>query len=131
MKKNILVIFIFILFLSCKSNYTPYNLESGEFYFYYSEEKKAKEYLVLKDDSTFTLILYGGPYNPTCTGKWTFINKNIIKLECYDEKEPIASIVSGYMSVRERKIKIVNSNKLKMPIYNNAKRKYVMLERKK
>lgn len=127
MKKYISITFILLFFIACKSSYYP--IKTGQFCFYYSKEKNLKDELILKDDSTFVLTLYGGAYTPTCTGKWKYIEENVIRLECYNETDLLAPITSGYMNLREREVKIINSDKLKMPIENNIKRKYVILRR--
>jgi len=129
MLRIISLILIIIICSKCKSSYIPYSIEPGEFSFYYSSKETDREHLILKHDSTFKLTLYGGPYCPSCDGKWKFIDKNTIRIECFPDKNPLAPISSGYMSLRVREIKVINNIKLKMPIENNVKRKYVILER--
>lgn len=129
MKKIVYSIFVVVICTACKASYNSANIDFGRFCFYYSKEKNQKDELVLKSDSTFNLTLYGGGYKPSCRGKWYFVDKNIIRVECFSDENPLASITSGYMSLRTRDIEVINPSKLKMPITNNVKRKYVILEK--
>lgn len=127
-----IIFLIFTTFMccySCKTKFQAEDFSSGKFSFTYIKGKNSKEELILKEDSTFTLTSYTYFPTPTCNGKWSIINNDTLFIQCGKEKDPFAPLARGYMGLRERKIKIINSNKLKMPIENNVKRKYVILER--
>jgi len=130
MRKYNLFILIVIICAGCKS-FNPqssYTIESGRFCFYYTKDKKIKDELILNDDSTFRLTLYDAGYKPSCTGIWKVIDKNTIRIECSPQFFG-GSLNSANISKRTRELKIINNNKIKMPIENNVKRKYVTLER--
>lgn len=127
----ICIILTATVYISCKSSYSSINIEGGRFCFYYFKNKNLKDELILNNDSTFQLTFYGGRYNPTCSGKWRFLNSKTIRLVCFNDENPLAPVTSGYMSLRIRDVKIIDSNRLKMPMENNKKRKYVILNKEK
>lgn len=132
--KLILFILIFIICIGCKSSYyseTSHRIKCGHFCFNYFNNNHIRDELILNNDSTFSLTLYGGGYKPSCTGKWKFVDRNVIRIECTPDNEPLAFLNSANINMRARDIKIIDSNRLKMPIENNIKRKYVILERVK
>jgi len=130
MKKEILFIgAFFFLFYSCKTRIDTKKIIPGVFEYTYKKGKGSKEELILNDDSTFVLTSYTYFQPPTCNGNWSIINNDTILIKCNPEEHPLAPFVTGYMEVRIRKIKIINNNKLKMPIENNVIRRYVILKR--
>jgi len=132
MKKYIFYISITIfLFTACKTRKEINMLCPGTFEFIYNKGKESREELILKGDSTFILTSFTYIQPPTCNGNWSIINKDTLLINCNPEKDTFAYFVTGYMELRTRKIKIINNNKLKMPITNNDKRKYVILQRVK
>ena len=87
-----------------------------------------KETIDLRDNYQFTHIQSYGRIEVKCSGKWEYIDKDTIFLKC--EHETIGNaITQGYMPVREHKIKVINTNKLKLLIYDNTRMKYVILKR--
>ena len=112
---------------SCKIKSNFHTFYPGIFSYKYTKTNYS-EYLEVREDSTFMLISYGGFNTPSCSGFWK-VNADTLYVRCTDETDPLAPFTSGYMSIRTRKIKIINSNKLKLPIANNVKRKYVVLKR--
>lgn len=115
---------------SCKTRFPADNFSSGKFNFTYIKGKNSIEELILKEDSTFILTSYGSYNPPTCSGYWCILNDTLL-IKCSKDENPLAPALSGYMRPRERKLKIMNNDKLKMRIENNVKRKYVILERVK
>jgi len=132
MKKSIIILFIAFLLVSCRTQI--YNIERGVFQYKNNKYKKNKCELRLDKDSTFSLTFYYRLLDDgcvsTCNGRWKYIAKDTIFINCYPAPQTEA-FTRCYMSDRERKIKVVNGNKLKLPIYNNVKHKYIyyILER--
>lgn len=126
--KFIVPLIVLLTFITCKSSYVPVDIGMGVYRFYYSKEKNIKDELILKSDSTFVLNL-DGRKTPTCIGKWQMVDRSSILLECFKDTDLLAPATRGYLSERQRIVKIINEKKIKMPIYNNARRKYIILER--
>lgn len=119
--KKIYIYFILILCLisSCKTQKQDRTV-SGTYVFNYENEEK--EEIIFNEDGTFIFT----SYKTSCEGSWRYISKDTIILKCY-EPSISQSLSKGYVYPLERKIKILKNNKLKMPVYNNVKRKYVTL----
>jgi len=69
--------------------------------------------LTLNKDSSFFLSEKSFESNPICKGKWHYATKDTLLLSCDSTNNPVEMISSGYMSVRKRKIVIINNNRLK------------------
>ena len=119
--KYILLFLIPTLVFSCGTKNKC--IESGVYRYYYKSSNE-KEELILNSDSSFIL----NSYKTSCSGKWEYINPDIILISC-DDVNFIDKLQSGYMAMRKREIKILNKNKLKFPIINNVKMKYVILKK--
>ena len=128
MKKYTIVIclMLFILF-SCKtSNIGCDTIKTGKYLWASKKVPSYKYELLLNNDSTFTFFQYEG-VKSTCSGTWKCNNKEII-ISCWNEYWT-NQLARGYLNNRVQNIKIIGKNKLKLPIFNNVKRKYVILER--
>jgi len=121
--KYIIITFISVFIFSCKTQ-NKY-IESG-IYSYYYELSDDKEELILNSDSSF--IFYS--YKTSCSGRWEYIEPNTILISC-NEVDFAEKLQFGYMNTRKREIKILSKNKLKLPIFNNVKKKYVILNKEK
>lgn len=126
--KNIAFLIIILLMSGCKT-LSLTNIEDGVF-IYNDKEGNIKE-LVLNKDGTFKLTFYYRNIErceSACKGQWKHIAIDTISIQC-NPVPWIETIERCYMSDREYKIKVLGNNKLKMPIANNVKMKYVILER--
>jgi hypothetical protein len=124
MKAKSCIYFLFIICISCVSSQIA-TINSG--YFQYVEDDLTKT-IVLKNDYQFTYIESLGRVDAKCVGKWKYISKDTILLQCEDEPLENA-FVQGYMPTRNHKIEVLNANKLKLLCDNNAKHKYFVLNR--
>lgn len=122
-----LIVLIFFLF-SCSTNKKYKELNTGKFIHYHSfkllvTDYKEKNELILNNDSTFYLKKNG----TSCSGKWKKENYNTISLKCNESN--LNDIISvGYMSQRRYKVRIINNNKIKVYLENEAQ-KYLIFER--
>jgi len=126
--KNIIFLTIILLISSCKTS-SFIKIESGVFVHKYKDGDKSK--LTLNKDGSFKLIFYYRNIErceSACNGQWKYIARDTIFIQC-DPVSWTETIVRCYMSNRECKIKVLNVDKLKIPITNNVKMKYVILER--
>ena len=113
-----------MLLAGCKTLQST-KIESGKFSYDY--ESDYFDELVLSQDGSFKLSFHYG-FISACEGHWKYITKDTILLEC--GQEPPQNIIQrGYISERSRKIKVLNENRLKMPVFNDTKRKSVILKR--
>lgn len=104
------LIFFVIVFASCKSAAIFHGLD-GKYY------KKGKDYvyeLSLSRDSSFDFTKKYFEVNSTCHGKWIFSFNDTIILKCDEEKELAARLQSGYMTIREWKVIVINRKKVKV-----------------
>lgn len=120
--KHLLIVLIPVLLFSCKSQ-SLYNIETGTYRYQYKSTDDEEE-LVLNSDSTFVL----NSYKTSCYGKWRYIHPNTILVIC-DDVDLMKKIQSNYMSLRKREVEILRNNRLKLPITNNIKMKYVILNK--
>ena len=93
--------------------------------------------LILREDGTFTInnsMLRFTSQSVSCEGTWKYIATNTILIKCNPVSGP-ATLLPGQLHHKEteREIKIINENKLKMPIFNQVKEKfqYIILKREK
>jgi len=108
-------LFLSLFFLvSCKS-YVPYQIKEGTFRYSFKRGTVLRE-LILNSDSTFVITskVYG--FKSSCSGKWKYISPDTIFIACPQPKCFLEAIESGYMSERERKIKVINKRKLRLPL---------------
>ncbi len=81
---------------------------------HYHKERKDYVYdLSLNSDSSFTFTKKYFEVNSTCHGKWQRISSDAILLKC-DDAGVSEQLQSGYMTERERKIIVLNKDKLKI-----------------
>jgi uncharacterized lipoprotein NlpE involved in copper resistance len=106
MIKHYLTVLIAFVFASCKS--VSQNAQGV-----YSQNGMDYQYHLTLNDSSFTLTQKYFEVNSTCKGKWNYIAKDTILLKCNDE-DLSAKLQSGYISERERKIVVLNKNKLQL-----------------
>ena len=106
--------------------------------------------LILNKDSTFSLSLNSAVVINECQGKWYYLDNKTIHLKCNDEKKYYLTLktdnkttpqdtssmfpfdpiwINGYMRVRERNVKIVNANKIKLEMPEPGGKKYIVLKR--
>ena len=123
--KNIFLCITFFLLLGCKTT-TLTNINGGIFVYKYKDG--VLEELILNEDSSF---VFNSDYCK-CIGFWKYIANDSIYIKCNGEPWT-NTITRSYMTLRERKIKVVSENKLKIPFEGNGyvKRKYLILERVK
>jgi hypothetical protein len=109
MMKNILIISVgIIIFFSSCSN-TLYRTVKGT----YNGNGKDYHYSLSINDSSFLLTQKYFEVNSTCKGKWQFLSKDTILLKC-DEEDLSAKLQSGYMTEREKKVIVLNKNKVQV-----------------
>ncbi len=94
-----------ICVVSCK------NLEGGIEGMFVRKTKNYNYSLTINNDSTFSLITQSIHARSGCAGKWELI-KDTLVLRCNEESFP-AQISSGYMNEREKRIRVINRNKIK------------------
>jgi hypothetical protein len=107
--KNLLTIAIIFL-ASCKTSSISQSSVRGQ---YYREGKDYKYDLRLNNDSSFVLTEKYFEVNSTCQGKWQYLSTDTILLKC-GEEDLSAKLQSGYMSDREKKLIVLNNNKIKL-----------------
>lgn len=105
----LIYLFVLIVFASCRSAYTG-QVISGE---YYSDGKDYKYSLVLEADSTFLLEQQNLDVVTKCQGIWYQVSKDTVLLKCGREASS-RFLSSGYMEDREKKIVLVNKNKIQI-----------------
>jgi len=81
---------------------------------YYIKGKDFNESLIIQKNHTFTLVEQGFEYDSQCQGKWKYISKDTIVLQCDSEKDVEKMLQSDYMSDRLRKATILNRNQIKI-----------------
>jgi hypothetical protein len=98
-----------------------------------------KDELILNSDSTFFLTFICIHINK-CQGKWYYLDDSTICLKC-DEPEPVFIYYKGismpfdpswmkeYMRVRERQVKIVDENTIKLEMPDSESKEYIILKR--
>lgn len=77
--------------------------------FFYNFDYK----LELNADTTFYLQIS----NQSCIGKWRFLSKNEVMLEC-DDMDTMNALSSDYLSQRKYTARLLNSDSLELSIYN-------------
>jgi hypothetical protein len=78
--------------------------------------QKRKDYqydLTLNNDSSFTFTKKYFEVNSICQGQWKRIAKDTLLLKC-GEEDLSAKLQSGYVTKRERKLIVLNKQKLKI-----------------
>ena len=120
--KNIIFIIVLLFLSSCKVQ-EPQRIINGTYRYIYGSSN-LKEELFLKEDSSFSFNSYG----TECDGKWKYIAKDTILISCRNPSI-VETITQGYMNQRERKIKILNNDRIKVPITNDTRHKYLVLKR--
>lgn len=110
--------------VSCSSS-KNIKLKEGMFVYKYKNGEEQEE-LLLKADSSFILNSYKCT---SCTGRWKMLSKDTIMIKCNSIIDVRDFFKRDYMHLRERKIKIINNEKLKMPIEGNSRLKYVILKK--
>ena len=137
---------IFILLTSCTiscKTMQAYRIEEGKFiradkYSFLGSDRIDIHELILNQDSTFSFKYSGPAGSNKCQGKCYYLDNKTILLKCNDEEYYLISQdnskvpldpawMSGYMRDRERKVKIVNENKIKLEI--PGVKKYIVLKR--
>jgi hypothetical protein len=98
-------------------------IESGVFVHKYADGSITQ--LVLNKNNSFELDF---SYRQGCNGQWKYIAKDTIFIKC-NSVDWTEMLTRGYMSERERKIKVLNENKLKFTDISYIKPKYIILER--
>jgi hypothetical protein len=88
-----------------------------------SKKGKGRDYLLeLKENGDFLYFSDWGSIKSSCTGKWE-IQENILFLKCDPDPDPMAAIVSGYISKRNFTMKVLGKNKLRFKKYRLVRRK--------
>jgi hypothetical protein len=101
---------ILIVLASCKSQIASQKIH-GNFY------KHGGDYIYelrLRSDSTFLLTQQNLDVSQSCEGKWNCLSNDTILLRCFDEKDLITQLSSGYMPERENKVVVLSSKKIKL-----------------
>ena len=102
--------FFLLIFSSCHltKNYT---IEFGKYY----DRGVDYEYgLELNQDSTFFFYMIFQDAKPQCKGKWVYIENKLILLKCDDPVDISETLTNGYMNEREKKVRILDSNTIKI-----------------
>lgn len=105
-------------FMSCQSAKFSKQNVIGKYEYTYITSKFDYNFdykLDLKTDWTFCLRIG----SQDCIGKWRFVSKKQIILECEKEKNILAGISAGYLSQREYTIRILNNNNLELVRYKS------------
>jgi hypothetical protein len=128
---------------SCITIKVP-KIEEGQFikihdYFFLDAKVTDVDELILNKDSTFSLSFYNPVVTSKCQGKWYYMDERTIYLKCNEPYIPQdtcincmpfdLSWITGYMRVRERKVKVVNANKIKLELPESESKKYIILKR--
>ena len=153
MYKFFVIVLLTICFISCKTVNVPL-IQEGTFsknyeYYFVGSRIISEDELILNRDSTFSLIFNGVVINK-CQGKWYYLDNKTIHLKCHDEKKYYltlrtdsnitpqdsssmvlfdSALMNEYMQVRERNVKIVNKNKIKLEMPEPSGKKYIVLKR--
>ncbi|MFM9951993.1 MAG: hypothetical protein ACKV1O_28945 [Saprospiraceae bacterium] len=101
---------MFIIFASCRTPSVQHSLHG----LYFAKGNDFEYSLTLNRDSTFILKLKYQDAVPECSGKWRYLDKDTLDLSCSALNDIAQSLTNGYMSERNRKVKIINQNKLKL-----------------
>lgn len=104
-----LIYIAFIFFTSCKSLSVYYDMH-GEF------RSVGKDYsysLIMNEDSTFILKQQNLDVVEMCQGKWCYIAKDTILINC-DTANTMEVLSSGYIIEREKKIIVINDKKIRI-----------------
>jgi len=124
------VIFVIILF-SCNGQKDL--IVNGKYEYIYKKSpfflEEQREQIIFNADSTFILSSYTGS---VCEGIWKYITKDTILIKCHDEEQNMfEKLKKTYLYPREIKMKILNKNKIKMPLHdrNGKFQKNVTLKR--
>ena len=124
MKVKIYICFLFLTCVSCTSSRIA-TIDSGCFQ---RVNGNITRTIVLNNDYQFKYVVSHGVINIECVGKWEYISKNTILLQCADE--PFDRIITrGYMPIRSHEIKVLNINKLKLLTDTSMKYKYFIFKR--
>jgi len=124
MKVKIYICFLFLTCVSCTSSRIA-TIDSGYFQHVIGNITTT---IILNNDYQFKYVVSHGVINIECVGKWKYISKNTILLQCADE--PFDRIITrGYMPIRSHEIKVLNINKLKLLTNTSIKYKYFILKR--
>jgi len=78
---------------------------------YYKNWKGYKYILILNNDSSFIYTEKYREGSPRCEGKWQFISKDTLLLKC-GKATFTEALSSGYLAEREKKVIVVNKNKV-------------------
>ena len=153
MDKFFVIVLLTICFVSCKTVNVPL-IQEGTFsknydYYFAGSRIISEEELILNRDSTFSIVFNGVVINK-CQGKWYYLDNKTIHLKCNDEEKYYLTLrtgsetmpqdtsskflfdpalMNGYMRVRERNVKIVNENKIKLEMPELGGKKYIVLKR--
>lgn len=88
-----------------------------------SKKSKGRDYLLeLKENGDFFYFSDWGSIKSSCNGKWE-LHDNQLFLKCDPDPDPMAAIVSGYISKRNFTMKVLSKNKLKFKKYKLVRRK--------
>ncbi len=81
---------------------------------HYFEKGKDFEYdLILNKNPHFKLNEKYFEAQPSCTGKWRFLSKDTILLECDTTENISEAISSGHMSMKNHKVAVLANHRLK------------------
>jgi hypothetical protein len=105
MAKNSIYFFI-LLFVCCNAN----KKIVGN---YFKNGKDFKYSLTLNKDNTFILKEESFEANSQCQGRWHYLTKDTLLLECGKEDLP-AMLQSGYISDRIQKAIILDHHQIKL-----------------
>jgi len=105
---RLLLIATAVFFTSCKSISRLQNADGQ----YYAKGRDYSYSLWLEVNSSFVFTQKYFEVNSTCQGKWKYLSKDTILLQCNEDLS--AKLQSGYMSTRVRKIIVLNKNRLQI-----------------
>jgi hypothetical protein len=81
---------------------------------YSRTEKDFKYDLQLSAGNTFSLTQKYFEVVSKCSGKWTQLSTDTLLLKCNDATDVAETLLRGYMSEREKKVIVLNRNKLRL-----------------
>ena len=108
------IFFLIVLFVSCNANKKIFGS-------YYKNGKDFGYTLTLNKNYSFILMEESFEANSKCQGKWHYLTKDTLLLECDKEDLP-AMLQSGYMSDRILKAIILGHHQIKLQQVTLAKK---------
>ena len=107
--RKIIFLILAVAIFSCKSLTTETKINYGT---YFTKGDDYSHSLILNSDSTFIINFKYFEVNSSCSGKWNYIGKDSILINCDKPKSIGETLQGSYINEREMYLKIVNQNDL-------------------